>query len=63
MNEQPTKKKRGRGRPATGRKRSKKVNAYVTEAEHTYLKDQAKKLDLTMADYIMFVAKAYEDTQ
>ena len=56
-------KKRPRGRPATGRKRNKKINAYVTEKEHAYLKDQAKKLDLTMADYIMKVAKAYEDNQ
>ncbi|AMB95131.1 plasmid mobilization protein [Aerococcus urinae] len=53
-------KKRPRGRPATGRKRDKTLNMKFTEEERKYLKAQAKEHDLTLSDYFLTVAKAYE---
>ena len=60
MTEQP-KKKRGPGRPATGRKRNKTMNMKFTEKERAYLKDQAKQLNLSLSDYVLKLAKYYED--
>ncbi|KAA9234755.1 MULTISPECIES: hypothetical protein [Aerococcus] len=53
-------KKRPRGRPATGRKRNIDIGMKVTGEERDYLKNQAKKYDLTLADYFLTVAKEYE---
>lgn len=60
MTEQP-KKKRRPGRPATGRKRDKTLNMKFTEKERAYLKDQAKQLDLSLSNYVLKLAKYYED--
>ena len=49
--------KRRRGRPATGRRRTENLALRLTPEEKEYIKSQAKASGLTLADYLLMLAK------
>lgn len=48
--------KRPRGRPATGRKRSKNISIRVTEEEYKKIQQNAEKNNTSITDYIIHIA-------
>lgn len=48
-----TENKRGRGRPATGRRRDKKLTLQVTEEERSVIKEYAELHDYTLTDLLL----------